>query len=255
MMLAAGILGVCAGTAPASADGYQGRVGARPPFSWTGFYFGANGGYAWSNDQTVHVDEFQPLFGGAPTLFRSADFGSLSPGGGFGGVQAGANLQMGAVVIGFEVDGQWGDVSDTSLATVDVGGGLVYTVGTGNRVTKFGTLRPRFGVAWDRTLLYGTAGLAWGRVDHRVTFTDNVGFTAADSVSGTHVGYVVGGGVEHAFSRHVSLKVEYQYINLGSESYTSREYTGGVPSNFGVVTETRTDFHTVRLGLNYKLGP
>jgi outer membrane immunogenic protein len=116
-------------------------------------------------------------------------------------------------------------------------------------------LRSRFGLAWDRTLVYGTAGLAWGRVEHTMTFRDTAGFNSFDQVAGTQVGYVVGGGIEHAFSPHLSLKVEYQYIDLGSQHHTAVEYdSSGAVSGFRTNIETQTDFHTVRLGLNYKLG-
>ena len=132
--------------------------------------------------------------------------------------------------------------------------GLIYTIGTSNQVQRFGTVRARFGLAWDRTLVYGTAGLAWGRVSHTLVFEDNAGFTAFAHQSGTQVGYALGGGVEHMLSQRLSLKVEYQYIDLGSESYLVRENTTGAGSAFFLNTDTQTDFHTVRLGLNYKLG-
>jgi outer membrane immunogenic protein len=85
-------------------------------------------------------------------------------------------------------------------------------------------------------------------------FRDTFGFGADDSASRTHIGYAVGGGFEHAFSHHLSLKVEYQYINFGSEHYVMLETVGAVRTQFADHTDTQTDFHTVRLGLNYKFG-
>jgi outer membrane immunogenic protein len=261
MMLVAGgsILALCGSVATASADGYARRpVGAACcAFSWTGLYIGVNGGYAWSEDQTVRIDEFDVTPATAPpTLFSRNNFGSLSPAGGFAGVQAGANLQLGAIVLGFEADAQWADIDGDSAFTLSpyLVAGDFATVTTSNKVSRFGTFRPRVGLAWDRTLVYATGGLAWGRVEHTMTWRDSYGFAAVDHVAGTHVGYAVGGGVEHAFSPHVSLKVEYQYIDLGSEHYAALEYSGGNTSQYVVNTDTRTDFHTVRLGLNVKLG-
>lgn len=259
--MAAGLAGLYGAASTANADGYQRRPVAAAPccgFSWTGFYVGVNGGYAWGDDQTVHVNETLESPVAPPFLFASANFGSLALIGGFAGIQAGANLQMGAVVLGFEVDGQWADIGDDSFATVavPVPGSSPYTVGTSNKVTRFGTFRPRLGLAWDKTLVYATGGLAWGRIEHTMNYVDSsapIRFTAVDHVTGTHVGYVVGGGVEHAFGPHMSLKLEYQYIDLGSETYKAREDRAGA-TNFYIATDTATTFHTVRLGLNIKLG-
>jgi outer membrane immunogenic protein len=261
--LAAGLWGLF-GAAVAMADGYE-RPGAMAPraFSWTGFYIGGNGGWAWSNDQSVHVSETNPnLPGGTPIEVFSANFGSLSPSGGFGGVQVGANLQTGAVVIGFEADGQLADITGDSSATLGysflgVPDPRTVSVATSNRVNRFGTLRPRIGLAWDRTLVYATGGLAWGRVGHTLSWDLGPGvFVATDKFAGTQVGYVVGGGIEHAFTPRVSLKAEYQYIDLGTQRYTAQEFpVDPVNGIFKVETNTRTDFHTVRLGLNVKLGP
>jgi outer membrane immunogenic protein len=256
-------LSLC-GTMNANADAYD-RVSAVAPqaFSWTGFYIGGNGGGAWSNDQAVHITESIANPGLPPIETFSANFGSLSPSGGFGGVQVGANLQLGAVVLGFEADGQWASITGESAATVGyaflgVPDPRTVTVATSSNVNRFGTLRTRMGLAWDRTLLYATGGLAWGYVGHTMSWNLGPGgFIATNQLAGTQVGYVIGGGIEHAFTPRVSLKVEYQYINLGTEHYTAQEFP--VDQNLGIFkveTDARADFHTVRLGLNYKLnGP
>ena len=56
-------------------------------------------------------------------------------------------------------------------------------------------------------------------------------------------GYALGGGVELAFMPNWLLKSEYLYVNLGYYDFT---VPGGQFS-----THTETDFHTVRVGLNY----
>src|SRR6478672_10038711 len=139
-------LSLC-GTMKANADAYD-RVSAVAPraFSWTGFYIGGNGGGAWNNDQTVHITESNANPGLPPIETFSANFGSLSSSGGFGGVQIGANLQLGAVVLGFEADGQWANITGESAATVGysflgVPDPRTVTVTTSSNVNRFGTLR------------------------------------------------------------------------------------------------------------------
>jgi outer membrane immunogenic protein len=86
--------------------------------------------------------------------------------------------------------------------------------------------------------------------------TDSFGFSASDRKSTLAIGYSVGGGIEHAFSSRLSVKVEYQYIDLGSEHYKAPEFfaapIGPASTSFAINTNTHTDFHTVRVGLNYK---
>jgi outer membrane immunogenic protein len=69
-------------------------------------------------------------------------------------------------------------------------------------------------------------------------------------------GYAVGGGLEYAFTRNLSAKVEYQYIDLGNENYAAPLLFCGVTPCIGTAfaehTSMRTDFHTVRLGLNWR---
>ena len=64
------------------------------PFSWTGFYAGINGGYAWG--QSSWSD---PAFG--------AGSGNFNTSGGVVGGQLGYNWQTGPVVLGIETDADW----------------------------------------------------------------------------------------------------------------------------------------------------
>src|SRR5437899_1290899 len=59
------------------------------PFTWTGAYAGAHGGYGWSTS------------------------GGLDAKGGFGGGQIGYNMQTGTLVLGIEGDIAGGDISQT----------------------------------------------------------------------------------------------------------------------------------------------
>ena len=53
------------------------------------------------------------------------------------------------------------------------------------------------------------------------------------------------------FSPAWSVKAEYQFIDLGSETYTGTYTTSGHRVTLSDLDE---QYHTVRLGLNYKFG-
>jgi outer membrane immunogenic protein len=256
--LTTGILGLVGAAAPASADGYAGRGYAAPYFSWNGYYVGINGGYGFSGDDSSAA--WTETFATAP-FFGPANGGSLDIAGGFGGLQIGANHQFGRIVVGLEADAQGGNISDTASASVTpyLAPGGVAAISSKNSVNWFGTVRPRLGYAFDRTLIYATGGLAWGEVKHTLSWADNFGFRAFDGSDQLRFGYVLGGGIEHAFSSRLSVKVEYQYIDLGSLNYNAPEVfcgAGGLSAcaatAFVIHQKADTEFHTVRLGLNYK---
>jgi outer membrane immunogenic protein len=89
------------------------------------------------------------------------------------------------------------------------------------------TVTGRLGYAFDRTLLYAKGGYAGGDVESRVTdILTNVGGVCGTAVTGIHChagdstwhnGWMVGAGIEHAISRNVTIGLEYNYIDLGSE--------------------------------------
>src|SRR5213593_3891764 len=101
------------------------------PWTWTGFYVGANAGYSWgSADTTVTL----PV--GPAQLFGTEPSGWLAGG------QIGYNWQAGNIVYGIEADLQWTDQRDrvTCIAPICVPNASVR-----NSLPWFGTLRGRIG--------------------------------------------------------------------------------------------------------------
>ena len=143
-------------------------------------------------------------------------------------------------VWGVEVDSQWADISESFNW---LGGGAVGNLET--KMNYFGTARGRIGYAWDRVMVYGTGGLAWGKNEVSGSLIGG-GFNLAGSSSNTHVGWTVGGGFEWALLDNWSAKVEYLYLDLGNEDYFSGTAAGGFDAD---VTA-----HTVKVGLNYRFG-
>lgn len=198
------------------------------PNTWAGFYAGINGGYAWSGSGTA-ID-----YSGAVTDLS----GRAQPQGGFGGGQIGYNFQSGSIVYGVETDFQGGDISDrvSGVSTGRAG----YT--SNERVDWFGTVRGRLGYAMGNTLIYGTGGLAYGDLHQHANLGGDV-----LSNSGTQTGWVAGGGIEYKINPAWSLKGEYQYVDLGTAKLTDA-------ANAVTTNSLDTNFHTVRLGLNYHFG-
>jgi outer membrane immunogenic protein len=257
----AALAAVVAISAPAAAADMRMPVKAPPVaaaiFNWTGFYIGVNGGGAFGSGHDVDVTE---TLGGA--LFVSGtwpgfgNFGTLEPTGAFGGGQIGYNWQAPGsnFVFGIEADIQGGSIKDDAVATLPYIVGLnTITIASENKIDWFGTVRGRIGVAFDRVLLYATGGVAFGESKYSLAMTDTLGFVAAGTDKETRVGWVAGAGVEWAFAPNWSLKGEYQYIDLGKRTLTLPEFTlAGAPTAFAITSEARTDFHTGRIGLNYR---
>jgi outer membrane immunogenic protein len=154
---------------------------APPPmpavFNWTGMYMGFHVGYGFSDD----LDGF------------------------LGGFQLGYNWQFSPnIVFGIEADVAGTDMNGTP-------GGIPA------HIDYLGTARARVGYAWDRTMIYGTGGLAYVRA-------------GALGVHDTDTGWALGAGLEWAYSNAWTLKAEYLYHDLGA--------------NF--------DASTIKFGANYR---
>lgn len=178
--------------------------------------------------------------------------------GGFGGVQGGYNWQLGSTpfVIGIETDISFGSISSSW------GGTNQFDPYYGkDSATMFGTVRGRIGYAFDRVLVYGTGGLAWGEQEHgfgcdaaRVAVTNGCqkkvgGKAFYVSKSPIDVGYTVGGGVEYALTRNWTVKAEYLFTDYGTNRIDL------VDPNYPAAKTARnfdTTIHTTKLGVNYR---
>lgn len=204
-LLAAGsaaalILSLSAGMTADPADNgvYQPPVyNVAPPADWTGLYMGPMLGYIWGNldpDTGTKVDTDGILLGGF----------------------AGYNFQMGALVFGAE--------ADLAMTSMDGSEG-----GTDGDADWTGSARGRLGYAWDRYMIYGTAGL---------------GFLSADVDLGgasdekTHVGLTIGAGVESMVNESFSARGEYLYSGYGEKDYGA--------------FDADANTHAIRAGLAYQ---
>ncbi len=248
----------------AFADGYSSKYAPyERPFSWSGFYVGANGGYSWgqsNNDWNIFAPADNSNIGffpnGDPTTCPPTGNAFCASGsdrnklnGAIGGVQTGHNWQTGKFLAGVETDfqlsGQKGDQLFSTSGLVN--GTFPFVPGSGTvsaayseQLEWFGTLRGRVGVTADRVLFYATGGLAYGRVtvdgsaNNTVTFPRGPCSTTpcqfplgSFSNDVTKVGWTLGGGVEAALGGHWSVKAEYLYVDLGTVNTTFATLTQG----------------------------
>jgi outer membrane immunogenic protein len=210
-----------------------------PPFSWTGLYIGGNFGGAWA--QRDVTDSF---FG--------QNFGNASNNGVFiGGGQVGLNYQVNSFVLGVEGDFDWAaNASNTSNGVIVPGIGLGHTFQVTANNRSVTTVAARFGHAVNQVLFYGKAGGGWVGADG-FTVTDlSTGASFTGSSSNTSSGWLVGAGFEWAFADNWSAKFEYDYLGLGSRSFT---VPAGSPFFAGdTFTSSNRNVQMAKVGINYR---
>jgi outer membrane immunogenic protein len=201
-----------------------------PVYNWTGIYVGLNGGYGWGNQDPLNL------------ISNRFDGNSLSFSGGVFGGTAGAQIQSGHVVIGFEADLDWAGLKGSGTIVPSVGGTPINlanpAVSATTNIDWEATARARIGYARDNWLLYATGGLAI--LGAKAAFTPALGFSCGSytlvNCSGTNkqIGGALGAGVEYGITPNVSAKLEYLYITAASLDVSHHS--------------------EIRAGLNYRFG-
>jgi len=213
-----------------------------PVYSWTGLYWGVNVGYSWGearNEATLQT---------APAVFSTAS-ASRKVDGVIGGFQSGYNYQFGNWVFGGESDFQASGQKGSEV--FQIAGGVPPTfLSTEHKLKWLGTSRTRLGVLWTpSTLLYGTAGVAYGQVKEDGIITRGAQ-SASLNFSDWKAGWTAGAGVETTVGNGWSAKLEYLYVDLGkSESTIATPGLGSLAA-----TSRRFTDNIVRVGFNYKWG-
>jgi len=259
LLLAAAALAALT-TAGSAADGPS-RLApvVAPAFTWTGFYAGVNAGAAWS-DGTLGLSSTTPGF--FVDALNIADFGDAPDEARFtGGAQIGVNYQIGASVVGAEVDISFVNLKNRDVASyTEVAPTFTFseTLAAEQKVEWFGTLRARLGFTpIERLLAYATGGLAFGQVKSSSTdigfFT---GFDPSFSFSGrdsdTRWGWTLGAGAEYAVTDRLTVKGEYLYVDLRTGNYAVTDPAHPELGTYNVRDEANV--HVLRAGLNYKFG-
>jgi outer membrane immunogenic protein len=217
--------GLAAMSGSVMADGYE-PGGARyvRPFSWTGFYIGAQAGGAWG---TAEYEVPATLF----THRWDVD-------GGFVGGMVGFNYQVSGLVVG--IQGEW-NASDISGSQINIIGNLQSA-----KLDEFGSVDGRLGVALGRAMPYIIGGVAFG--DPRQKFTIGTAGPSTTFAGGDSTGWDIGIGLEVALVGGLTGRFEYRHYDFGNISVE--------PDNvvLGLRHVQSMEFNTARFGLAYKFG-
>jgi outer membrane immunogenic protein len=211
--------------------------------NWSGLYAGLNAGYGVADDRSTLASFVNPVIG-----FDNLESYKISPAGFLGGAQLGYNWQTGIWVWGLETDFQATSQRDSVCVLSCSNNGTFNAIVT-QTLPWFGTARGRFGVSVDRSLLYVTGGLAYGELQTNVREAD--GPTTAARANRTKSGWTIGGGIESAIVGNWTVKVEYLYVDLGSQTLSFVDAFG--PPGAIAATADAKD-HIIRAGLNYRFG-
>ncbi|MCJ2044597.1 carbohydrate porin [Methylobacterium sp. J-078] len=160
-----------------------------------------------------------------------------------GGLFGGYNWQTGPWVYGLEADVSAANLKRPVASSApgfgyedtDPAFGLIRV-----KTDVYGTLRGRFGYAFDRALVYASFGLAGANARVLATYPDLAGGSAATARRDlSYLGFTLGAGVQFALSEHLSLGIDYRYLDLGG---SGRFDLGTLPRADGGPVATRAAY-------------
>ncbi|HEY3796396.1 MAG TPA: outer membrane beta-barrel protein [Bradyrhizobium sp.] len=249
IVVSAALLMACAGAQaadlPTRAPLYKSPVAVQV-YDWTGFYFGANAGVGLGRNLS------QLTIPDTPTII--AERSRLGAAGAVGGGQIGYNWQLSNLVLGVEADLQGSAIEDNRTCGVYCEPAVPsVSARFDQKLDWFGTVRGRIGLASGPVLSYVTGGLAYGGVKTSITETlpgpRGVVGVANAGIGGTRTGWALGSGVEAALGGNWTGKIEYLYVNLGTQS-AALPFTA-FPGQ-SISSDIRE--HIFRVGVNYRIG-
>jgi outer membrane immunogenic protein len=221
-----------------------------PRFSWTGCYLGGHiGGGKGSKAMTDPIELVQDTLV-APGTTTGVTTTTTSPTGVVIGGEIGCDYQFASnAVIGIE-----GTASGTTMrgsALVGLPAGLPGDVALVQANNDFlASVTGRVGYAFDTVLLYGRGGFAVAGDKYTVsggTFNGGGPFTfqGADN----RYGWIVGGGVDWAFTRLWSMNVEYDFYKFGSGGILMTDQFSGLTG----IVDVKQTVQVVKVGFNFHI--
>jgi opacity protein-like surface antigen len=239
------------------------------PFDWEGFYVGVHTGTATEDVSFTQTNV--SWFGLAPptttTSRNTGESGTLRATNVIGGLQAGYNWVLpGPYLFGLEADISGTDISSTVLTNPP--GDPAAVAQWNDKVNTFGTVRARLGYIAGPWLFYGTGGFGWEYDKFTRTqltapqaglFIDPNAMQGGAVVTASRLraGWTAGAGLEWAFARTWTVKLEYLHIDTQSELMSSGRLNfqvgpPAVQSSSAVTAQTSNlTLDTVRIGVNH----
>ena len=220
-----------------------------PTYSWTGLYFGGNVGGAFTDRDTIQsnpndlVTASQITNGTVVTSYQLQKSGVAAGGqigynyqipsngtsllSGLDRIGLGGGIAPGGIVVGVEADAAYTALGRSN----EYIGAFQVTSLYHQRLDYIGTVRGRLGYAFDRVLIYGTGGFAYGETQFGQSIVagnaDNLPIWSGNR-SAMQTGYAVGGGVEYAIETaglinlfhagSVTVRGEFLHYDLGTRS-------------------------------------
>jgi opacity protein-like surface antigen len=256
-------------------------------FDWEGFYVGGHVGSATDNVSFTQTNlTWTNLPGGlccglgppfATSSVATGEAGSLGATNVTGGMQIGYNwLIPGPFLVGLEADISGTGLSSTTLTSPP--GDPAAVASWTDKLDLYGSVRTRVGWVSDNWLFYGTGGFGWdydkftrkqltapfiNGVNGNPPVVDTNAMQAGTVVTHNHVrpGWVAGAGVEWAFARTWTVKLEYLHFDTTSEILNAGHFSLIGPTGNPVaqnqtsssVTVNQSDLtiDTVRVGFNH----
>jgi opacity protein-like surface antigen len=235
-------LGFAGVASPAPGLSYKAPVAAAP-WTWSGFYLGAHGGYGWAHDPFS-----------TRTQTNGVALSGVDAEGFVAGFQAGANWQSRSVVGGLEIDLSATDIKGSATNTV-IAGGVVSQATQTDKFDPLGSARARLGyLVTPGVLLYGTGGLGWTRQVISQDTTTTPGIPLSAVTPNWLFGWVAGLGLEARLGDSNWLaRVEYLHYDFGDSGSIATFTPAGAPVPASTSSSSRMTSDLVRAGLSYKL--
>jgi outer membrane immunogenic protein len=226
------------------------EVAVVPRFSWTGCYLGGHvGGGRGSKAMTDPVQLVQDALI-APGTTAGITTISTSPTGAVIGGEIGCDYEFSnRLVVGIEGTASGATMKGSSLVGLPAGNpGDLALVQANNDFLA--SVTGRVGYAFDTVLLYARGGFALAGDKYNVSGATFAGggpfnFQGLDN----RYGWLVGGGVDWAFTRHWSMNVEYDYYRFGSGSILMTDQFSG---STGVV-DVKQNVQVIKVGFNFHI--
>ena len=226
-------------------------IAPAPVWSWTGFYIGGHVGAGWgTTSATLDGNSLSPPF--PPGALGSIPLANNSSSGFLGGVQLGYNYQVSPLfVVGIEGDFSWADINGDGPCNIGFFGPI--SLSCGGTANWIGDITGRVGLAYDRLLLYVKGGWAWSDNDYNVS-GNFFPVSLSGSASETRNGGLLGFGIEYAFTQHWTAKIEYNYIDFGTDNIIVPVSITTPGGSIGLSPSVAIDerINLVKVGVNYK---